>query len=69
MTIETTTRISICSDEEWFYTVEDKNIATSMDGCTISYWEGQNRKVYITMEPEEALAVADAIYKLFKKDN
>lgn len=70
MSIETTTRISICPDEEWFYTVEDQNIATSMGGCTISYWDScDKRSMYITMEPEEALAVADAIYKLFKKDN
>ena len=57
MTVETTTRISICSDEEWFYTVEDHNIATSMDGCTISYWVDNKRCSHITMEPEEALAV------------
>lgn len=69
MAIETSTQISIYSGEEWYYTVEDQYIATSLDGCTISYWEDNKRKIHITMEPEEGLAVADAIYKLFKKDN
>ena len=68
MTIDTHTQINILPDEEWYYSVEDQNIATSMDGCTISYWSDTKRHSYITMEPEEALAVADAIYKLFKKN-
>lgn len=65
--IETSTQISIFPGEEWYYTVEDQNVVTGFDGCTVSYWENGDRKIHITMEPEEALAVADAIYKLFKK--
>ena len=68
MAIETNTRIAIYPGEDWYYTVEDENIETSLDGCTISYWEKQNRKNHITMEPDEAIALADAIYKLFKKN-
>ena len=66
MAIDTSTCINILPDEEWYYTVEDSNVATSMDGCTISYWEDGQRHTHITMEKEEALAIADAIYKLFK---
>ena len=65
MAIDTSTCINILPDEEWYYTVEDSNIATSMDGCTISYWEDGKRHTHITMEKEEALALASAIYKLF----
>lgn len=68
MTINTHTQINILPDEEWYYSVEDQNIATSLGGCTISYWQDTKRHTNITMEPEEALAVADAIYKLFKKN-
>lgn len=68
MAIETNARIDIYSGEDWYYTVEDKNIATGFNVCTISYWENQNRKIHITMEPDEAIALADAIYKLFKKN-
>ena len=68
MAIDTSTCINILPDEEWYYSVEDQNIATSLGGCTISYWQDQKRHTHITMEPEEALAIADAIYKLFKKD-
>jgi len=66
MAIDTSTCINIFPDEEWYYAVEDLNIATSMSGCTISYWQDGKRHINITMEPDEALAVADAIYKLFK---
>ncbi len=68
MTIETSTQISIFPGEDWYYTVEDQNIAVSCDGCTISYWDSNTRKNYIAMEKDEALAVADAIYKLFKNN-
>ena len=68
MAIDTSTCINILPDEEWFYSVEDTSIDVSGDGCTISYWEDQKRHTHITMTPDEALAVADAIYKLFKKN-
>jgi hypothetical protein len=66
MAIDTSTCINILPDEEWYYSVEDINIAVSTDGCTISYWQDGKRHTHITMEKEEAVAVADAIYKLFK---
>jgi len=66
MAIDTSTCINILPDKEWYYSVEDSNIVTSGDGCTISYWQDGKRHTHITMEKEEALAVADAIYKLFK---
>ncbi len=66
MAIYTSTCIKILPDDEWHYTVEDQNVNTSMDGCTISYWQDGKRHTDITLEPEEALAIADAIYKLFK---
>lgn len=66
MAINTRTCINILPDEEWYYTVEDLNIVTSRSGCTISYWKDNIRHINITMEKEEALAIADAIYKLFK---
>ena len=68
MDIQTTTQISICAGKDWHYTVEDQNINVSCDGCTISYWQYGKRHSHITMEADEALAVADAIYKLFKKN-
>lgn len=66
--IDTNTCIKIIPDEEWYYSVEDADIATSCEGCTISYWVNHERRNHITMTPEEALAIADAIYKLFKQD-
>ena len=75
MTIDTSTCINILPDEEWYYSVEDTNIAVGCGGCTISYWElpsgvntSDKRIQHICMGEEEALAVADAIYKLFKKN-
>jgi len=50
------------------------NIDVGFDGFTLSYWEFDNslygkRLKHITMNKDEALAVADAICKLFKEDN
>jgi hypothetical protein len=73
MEISTQTRIQ--QHEDYWYTVEDTHIDVGCPGCTISYWElpsGMStidkRIQHICMEKEEALAVADAIYKFFKKD-
>lgn len=75
MAIELTTQIRIQEDQDYWYTVEDTHLDVGCDGCTISYWElppGVNTSVkriqHICMGKEEALAVADAIYKLFKKN-
>ena len=68
------TQIRIQDDSDFWYTVEDMNIDVGCDGFTLSYWEslkggGDKRFNHITMNKDEALAVADAIYKLFKKEN
>ena len=73
MTIEITNQIRIQEYEDFWYTVEDTHLDVGCDGCTISYWEfvkgtGDKRVQHICMNKEEALAIADAIYKLFKKD-
>ena len=74
MSIEITNQIRIQKNPEYWYTVEDIHLDVGCDGCTISYWEfikpnGDKRIQHICMDNSEALAVADAIYKLFKKDN
>jgi hypothetical protein len=73
MVIEITNQVRIQQNKDFWYTVEDTNIDVGYDGCTISYWEfdkekGDKRIQNISMNEEEALAVADAIYKLFKKN-
>ena len=68
MAIDTSTCINILPDDEWYYSVEDTNIAVGCEGCTISYWQDKKRHIHLTMNADEALAVADAIYKLFKKE-
>lgn len=71
MTIEITNQVRIQEYGDYWYTVEDTHIDVGCDGCTISYWQfdkekGDKRIQNICMGKEEALAVADAIYKLFK---
>ena len=73
MTIEITNQVLIQEHEDFWYTVEDTHLDVGCPGCTISYWEfmkdtGDKRIQHICMSDEEALAVADAIYKLFKKN-
>ena len=73
MTIEITNQIRIQQHEDYWYTVEDTHLDVGCDGCTISYWDfekdsGDKRGDYICMGKEEALAVASAILKLFKKN-
>ena len=73
MTIELTTQIRIQQHQDFWYTVEDTHLDVGCDGCTISYWEfmkdaGDKRVQHICMNEEEALSVADAIYKLFKEN-
>ena len=72
---EITNQVRIQSNTDYWYTVEDTNLDVGCEGCTISYSElpcGVNSDVklvqHICMDKEEALAVADAIYKLFKKN-
>ena len=73
MPVEITQQVRIQQHKDFWYTVEDTNIDIGFDGCTISYWEfvkdtGDKRIQHICMEQNEALAIADAIYKLFKKN-
>jgi hypothetical protein len=74
MAIEITNQVRIQQHTEYWYTLEDINIDVGFGGgCTISYWEfmketGDKRVNHICMNEEEALAIADAIYKLFKKN-
>jgi hypothetical protein len=70
---EITNQVRIQSHTDYWYTAEDTNIDVGCDGCTISYWEfmkdtGDKRVNHICMEKEEALALADTIYKFFKKN-
>lgn len=67
-----TTQIRLQKDPYFWLTVEDTDIDVGDDGCTVSYWEfqkpgGDKRVKYITIDEDSALALADSIYKLFKK--
>ena len=64
--MEISTQFRIQNNELYSYTVEDTHIDVGCEGCTISAWGEGNRDLHICMGKEEALAVADAIYKLFK---
>ncbi len=73
MTLEITNQTRIQKGKCYFYTVEDTHLDIGDGGCTISYWEvptkqnsSEKRLSYVCMDVEEALAVADAIYKFFK---
>jgi hypothetical protein len=75
MTLEITNQVRLQSYPDYCYTVEDTHIDVGISGCTISYWEfpagantNEKRVNHICMSEEEALAVADAIYKFFKKN-
>ena len=71
MTIEITNQVRIQQHEEYWYTAEDTHLDVGCSGFTVSYWEygkdtGDKRVQHICMEEETAIALADAIYKLFK---
>lgn len=73
MSIEITNQVRIQEHDDFWYTVEDTHLDVGCGGCTISYWYADknnedNRDSYICMTAEQALAVADTIYKLFKKN-
>ena len=67
------TLIRIQPDPHYWYSTEDVYLDLGQDGLTISYWERDQgkdkRQNYICVEKESALAIADAIYKLFKEEN
>ena len=72
----TTTQVRIQPDPEYWFTVESSCVEAGFDGFdgfTISYCElseGTEKvcnRVYV--DKDSALAVADAIYKIFKEDS
>ena len=71
---EISTQIRIQNDPDYWHTVEDVDLDVGCNGLTISYWEAspvtkdKKRHTYMCIEKESALAIADAIYKLFKKE-
>ena len=72
---EITNQVRIQSHTDYFYTVEDTHLDVGGEGCTISCWElpsgvnmSEKRVQHICINEDEALAVASAIYKLFKKN-
>ena len=64
--MEISTQIRIQQHGSYWYTVEDADTEMGGNGCTVSIWADGERDHYICMDKEAALAVADAIYKLFK---
>lgn len=72
MAFQITTQIKIQLYSDFWYTVEDVNIDVGCDGCTISHWEyvdTQNKRVnHICVDKDDAIAIADSIYKLFGKN-
>jgi len=71
MEITTTTQIRIQKYDDYWYTAEDTHLDVGGEGFTVSYWEydkekGDKRVQHICMNKEEAIAIADAIYKFFK---
>jgi hypothetical protein len=72
MKLDITQQIRIRSSSTYWHTVEDFHLEAGVDGFTLSAWSSSTgsitqdkRDKYICMNKEEALAVADAIYKLF----
>jgi len=70
---EITTQIRIQTERDYWFTVEDIYLDLREDGLTISYWDlrdGKEERVkHICIDGSLALPLADAIYKLFKKED
>ena len=70
MSIEITTQIRLQEHQEYWYTVEDTHLDVGGPGITISYWEtvtkgeGEKRIQHISLNENEAIAIARAILKL-----
>ena len=68
-----TNLVRIQPEPEYWYTVEDYHLDVGCDGLTISYWEtrdGREQRIdHMCMNKESAIAVGDAIHRLFKKTN
>lgn len=68
MTIRKKTEITIQTDElfvEHKYVLNRHGYDEFEPGCNLSYWEGDEKRQCISMSREEAIAVANSIYKLF----
>ena len=67
-----TNQIRIQSERDYWFTVEDVYLDLGCDGLTISYWSlrdgKEERAIYVCIDESAVLPVADAIYKLFKKE-
>ena len=70
---EITHQIRIQPDRHYWFTVENIYLDVGGDGLTISCWHcndgEEKRDKYVCINKDAALDVADAIYKLFKKEN
>ena len=70
---EISSQVRIQPNRHYWYTVEDLYLDVGCDGLTISCWDEEEGKEkrhnYVCIDKEAALAIADAIYKLFKKEN
>ena len=70
MSIEITTQIRLQEHQEYWYTVEDTHLDVGGPGITISYWEtvtkgeGEKRIQHISLNENEAIAIARTILKL-----
>lgn len=73
ISISTTTQIRIQPHPTYWFTVESLYVDEGYDGFTISYREVSEGKEWVRnrvyVGKDSALAVADAIYKLFKEDS
>ena len=72
-TIEITNQVRIQNSPDNWFTVEDWHLDVGCDGLTVSSWstDKDNKEVrvsHVCIDADMALAVADAIYKLFKKE-
>ena len=70
---QVTTQIRIQSENYYWFTVEDIYLDVGCSGLTVSYWEERDgrgeRITQISIDEKSALPLADAIYKLFKKED
>lgn len=66
MSITVSNQIRIQQHEGYWCTVEDTHVDMGCPGCTISAWGNSALEHRICMNEEEALALADAICKLFR---
>lgn len=73
ISVSTTTQIRVQPHPTQWYVVESSSVLGEYGAFTISYWEVNEGKVTlynrVYVGKESALAIADAIYSLFKEDS